>query len=907
MSDPFDTHTRRQVILDAWRASPTRFREDANAEEDLVRGAYADRLLVELVQNAADSAAQAGVPGTLRFRLIQEPECGWVLSAANTGAPLDAAGVDTLTALRASAKRDGTTAGRFGVGFSAVLAVSDAPELRSRTGGIRFSAEETRRLVATVPHLAEEMARRSGAVPVTRLPWPAPTPPAEGFDAEVWLPLRDADAVKAVADALAEFDPALLLAFPELAVVDLNGRVIRRSSSGSMITLDEDGVPTRWRLVRREGELPGDLLADRPVEERVRTAWSMLAAVPVTTEGKVAPPAVRQVIHAPTPSDEPLSLPVRLIGTFPLDVGRRRVPSGPLTAWLAERAGEVIADLIIELADHPEVLQLAPAPGLATAPLDAAIRDACAARLRQRAWLPVVTPDGSLARDSEGAILPVEPGRAVSVPDPLVLPLADTLQGLLPEGWWNRTTAALLGDLGVRRLGIADLVPLITGLERSPQWWRRVYAALEATGLDLADREALAGLPVPLLDGRTAVGPADTLLPPEEELPAAVVDLGLRVVHPDAVHPLLERLGATPATAEAILTDPRVREAVLDAVQEGEPEDLAELATTVLSLVSAARLHTPVEEWLTELPLPAADGDWVAAADLILPDGQLVDLLVPSAPLRPVAPDWVARWGAAALTGVGVMDDFHLLEESMVDLADLEEIDLPAIDEWAEVVRATVGETEGAYLERLLAVRDLEWVRDDRWAEALQLLIRQPTREALVAPCSVVLPDGGRVLVPAYTRWWLGRQPLFSGRRPAELRTRDAVELEGLYDPAPVDSEVARLLGARSSLDDVLADRDAAVDLLDRLADPSRWVKPELLVEVYARLAAALAEEEIDLPGTVRVAPDRVAPASEVVVLDHPWLLDRLGNRYAISGGTDPVAVADLLELPLLSELPEKP
>src|SRR5690606_572445 len=146
---------------------------------------YADRLLVELVQNAADSAAQAGVPGTLRFRLIQEPESGWVLSAANTGAPLDAAGVDTLTALRASAKRDGTTAGRFGVGFSAGLAVSDAPELRSRTGGSRCPAEDTRRLGATVPHLAEEMARRSGAVPVTRLPWPAPTPRAEGFGAEV--------------------------------------------------------------------------------------------------------------------------------------------------------------------------------------------------------------------------------------------------------------------------------------------------------------------------------------------------------------------------------------------------------------------------------------------------------------------------------------------------------------------------------------------------------------------------------------------------------------------------------------------------------------------------------------------------------------------------------------------------
>ena len=49
---------------------------------------------------------------------------------ANTGAPLDAAGVSALAALRASAKRDDArSVGRFGVGFAAVLALSDAPRV----------------------------------------------------------------------------------------------------------------------------------------------------------------------------------------------------------------------------------------------------------------------------------------------------------------------------------------------------------------------------------------------------------------------------------------------------------------------------------------------------------------------------------------------------------------------------------------------------------------------------------------------------------------------------------------------------------------------------------------------------------------------------------------------------------
>ncbi len=45
---PFDTADIRQRVLEACTASPARFREDANAEEDLVLGGYRDRLLIEL-------------------------------------------------------------------------------------------------------------------------------------------------------------------------------------------------------------------------------------------------------------------------------------------------------------------------------------------------------------------------------------------------------------------------------------------------------------------------------------------------------------------------------------------------------------------------------------------------------------------------------------------------------------------------------------------------------------------------------------------------------------------------------------------------------------------------------------------------------------------------------------------
>ena len=48
--DPFDTAALRRRVLEAWAASPARFRVDANAEDDLVRGGAPGRLLLTLLE-----------------------------------------------------------------------------------------------------------------------------------------------------------------------------------------------------------------------------------------------------------------------------------------------------------------------------------------------------------------------------------------------------------------------------------------------------------------------------------------------------------------------------------------------------------------------------------------------------------------------------------------------------------------------------------------------------------------------------------------------------------------------------------------------------------------------------------------------------------------------------------------
>ncbi|WP_448627583.1 sacsin N-terminal ATP-binding-like domain-containing protein [Geodermatophilus sp. URMC 64] len=873
MADPFDTAAIRRRVLAAWTDSPARFREDANAEEDLVRGGYRDRLLVELAQNAADAATRAGVPGRLRLELA-----GDELRAANTGAPLDAAGVQALATLRASAKRDGpATVGRFGVGFAAVLAVSDEPAVVSTSGGVAFSAARTRDEVAAIAALTGEFARRDGAVPVLRLPWPTEGAPPEGFATEVVLPLRPG-AHSTVAAALEALEPELLLALPGLARIDVLADGVTRTLTCELSVPKariSDGTTTTWQVAQRTGELPAALLADRPIEERERRGYAVTWAVPL--DGELPG---RQVVHAPTPSDEPLSLPARLIAPFPLGPDRRHVLPGPVTDALVDVAADAYADLLAALPKDAAVLRLVPRVGLAAAELDAALGTAVLDRLRATAWLPVAGEADDVQR----------PDRAVALDDPTderVAVLTGVVPGLLPATWSRRTDAPALTALGVRRIGLSDVVEAVRGVQRPPSWWAALYAALAD-----ADREELGALPVPLADGRTAHGAAGVLLP-EAGLPAdRLGPLGLRLADPGAVEGpaarrLLERLGARPATAAAVLADPVVQAAVessVDAVDEGEIDDPGAFAEAVLALVAAARPRPGELPWLAELALPDADGGWAPAGELLLPGSPLAAVLEEGA-LGVLD----ARIGGdhEALRAVGVLDTFAL-----VSAADPDELDVDGAEEWADAVldRLPPG-TPPPEWPPVTAVRDLELVTD--WPGALRLLAALPA----AAWADVRLGD---VAVPGYLRWWLSTHPVLAGRRPDRLRDPRGTSLQGLYDEAEADDGLLDLLRPPASLDDVLADVDGALDLLARLGEPARTVRPELLRGVYARLAAALDGVDVDPPARVRVAPDRVA--ENAVVLDAPWLQPLVDAPLVPAGGA-PDAVADLLDLPLASEL----
>ncbi len=845
-------------------------------------------MVVELAQNAADAALRAGEPGSVLFRLGRRR-----LVVANTGAPLDRAGVEALSTLRASAKRDGTaTAGRFGVGFAAVRSVSDEPLIASTSGAVRWSLADARSIAGSVGSLAGELDRRGGDVPLLRLPFSADLAPVPGYVTAVVLPLRDDAAEAAVRAELAGLDPTLLLALPALAAVtvEVDSRLRRLTArgEGAAVVVEDDGEVTRWHVVRRTGRVDPALVADRPVEERARTGWAVMCAVPVGSDGapQPLPGSVPAVVRAPTPTDDPLSLPAVVTATWPLDSTRRRVATGPLRAALVEAAAGAYADVVREVATTPAVLDLVPV-GLAAGELDAALRATALDRLADTAFLPLAEDPQLRVRPREALALDLGP-TAVEV-------MAPVLAGLLPEPWARRL--APLAVLGVRRIGPAELVDALAALDREPAWWRSLYAALAETHLGAPERDALGALPVPLADGRLVSGPRGLLLPGDDVPAEAAGALGLRLVHPDAAHPLLRLLGATDASPRTLLDDPRLQAAVAASY---DAEDPSPLADAVLRLVAAGGLRPGELPQLADLALPADDGELYPAGELLLPGSPLAEVVDPDAPFGRVAAALVERWGPDVLSAVGVLDRFAVLRRADVPVDPAAaDSDLDGEDEWfADVLSALPEQPAPPVLAELVAVRDLELVAD--WARALPLL----PRDALAQPALAVLADGRRVEIPSYTRWWLARAPVIGGRRPRDLALAGS-DLGGLYDAAPVglDADVLALLGVRSSVEALLAEPDGAAELLDRLGDPARDVGRDAARTLHALLAAYDAPPP-DRVRAVRGGRLQVVDAGDAVVVDAPDLLPLVAPLAVVPAPLPSAGpVADLLDVPLAGEL----
>ncbi|WP_280498527.1 sacsin N-terminal ATP-binding-like domain-containing protein [Nocardia cyriacigeorgica] len=909
-------------MLAAWRDSPTRLREDAATEADLVRSGYRDRLLTELAQNAADAAAKAGTAG----RLAVWSDEG-TLRIANTGAPLDLSGVHALTALRASGKSDpATTVGRFGVGFTAVLTVSEEIEIRSTTGSLRFSRAETldalHQNVIAVPGDSGRTAGDHWRPPALRLVWPSSTGPAAGFDTEVVLRLRDDVDPQALLAAMRSEAADLLLELPALSGIRVGGDEFSSTTSDSAHHLQElriigPDLDQRWwqfRTARARWLLP------------VRDGRPM----------RVAP----DVLRAPTRSDEELSLPALLIADIAMQPDRRRLLPGAHVTELA--AG--YADFARALPPRDR-LTLVPVPGFARSEADGLLREAVIRELQTHSWLPVIAPTGQESRPtpasraeleafsepdlpdadrsssvggeapergrnpSPGAAprldhdvptdddpaaaqrfdLPGElradgsdavPTRASVFPDlspELATLLADILGPLVIPELSGGPHAEALSVLDVHRIGLARLAELSGGLDRAPSWWHDLYAALEPYVTDPLAVEELGALAVPLADGRLVTGPRTAVL--DDELPAPIPVHWARLIHPEAAHPLLSRLGARQATARDLLSDPGLRAELED--HPGDPD-----TTDAVLRLAATADPAQLPSWLGLLELPDDTGELRPADELLLPGAPLRAVLVADSPFGTVDQRLVDDHGPEALCAVGVGWDFAIVSETDPTGPDH---DLPDEEAWWAGLSEDPPE--------LIAVRDLDLVDDAAWPRALhQLAAGEPTRPLLADP-------------NGYTAWWLRRYAHIDGTPLGVLRHPGEPEFAGLL---PEFSAPGFARAEIDALRAVLADPasitpELAEALLAALADPAKTPSPQVAARTHALLAAAeehLDLTELELPDLVRALSGETVDPGEAMVLDQPWFGLAIPPRRLVVGAVESApALATLLDLPLVSEV----
>ncbi|GAA5066078.1 sacsin N-terminal ATP-binding-like domain-containing protein [Nocardia callitridis] len=986
-------------MIAAWRDSPTRLREDATTEADLVRAGYRDRLLTELAQNAADAATKANAPGRLSVWLD-----GRFLHIANTGAPLALSGVHALTALRASEKPGAAASvGRFGVGFTAVLSASEEIEVRSTTGSLLFSRSATRDALRTNGvRLPEGTAEEALAPPVLRLAWPSSVPPVAGADTEVVLRLDDQVDGAALLATMGAEAADLLLALPALRLLRLGAdefvsETVDLGGGLAEVRIDGPGGSQSWWQYRAP---------------RSRWLLPLRAGIPV--------PVAEDVLRAPTRSDEELSLPALLVADVAMQPDRRRLLPGTPVAELADGYADFARAL-----PPKHRLVLVPRPGFARSETDGLLREALIAELRTHAWLPVIvssssettgpegfgpdalastpnipralddlvesgtaealtdrrtTTEGATSKhresDSGGAGQPgagvasatpadragsahratsfgdganpdfeapsatdpaaatvstgtadwadlagdaptsrgaafesakaesptadadsvswdIRPGaeRGAATANTAVPTRASVFTDLTPDladllgdvigplviaELSERRYAEALGVLDVHRLGLARLAELSAGLERAPSWWRRLYAALEPFVVDPLSAEELGALAVPLADGRLVTGPRTVVL--DDELAAAIPVHWARLVHPEAAHPLLSRLGARGATVVDLLSDPGLRAELAD----GADPDTTDV---VLRLAASADAEA-LPEWLGALELTDATGQSRPADELLLPDAPLRELLVEDSPFGVVAESVVDRYGAQALRAVGVGWDFSVVVEDDPTGPDH---DLDDEDRW------WAGLSDEP--RRLAAVRDLDLVDADAWPEALWQLASDPRRRPLLTD-----RDG-------YTAWWLrthahiGGVPLGLSRHPSDS------EFVGLLPEFAVRGLVDDPAATRAVLADPASiSLELAAALLDALADPTRTPTPETISRTHALLAAAVADGRLDLadlhlPERVRVLSGAAVDPDAVFVLDQPWFgLAIPAGQLVLGDATTASSLAGLLDLPLVSE-----
>ena len=268
-----------EKTLKAYKEQPRLVDRDGKAEGFLARGGYAGRQLFELVQNSADSL-EGTAGGRIQIHLTPQ-----YLYCADEGSPIDKNGVTALMFQYISTKQGMDQIGRFGLGFNAVLEVTNNPEFFSRLGSFRFSRSDTMKQIKEHVPDAQSYPCLSLAYPIDPMPEFDRDPLLQNLSSWamniVRLPLKS-DKYEVLLEQIENFPPELLLFVKHIDKLRLDTDEYSSTSSISerdgLYFLNKDGDISTWKLFEKTYKLSNDALEDgRPVYESncCRITWAV--------------------------------------------------------------------------------------------------------------------------------------------------------------------------------------------------------------------------------------------------------------------------------------------------------------------------------------------------------------------------------------------------------------------------------------------------------------------------------------------------------------------------------------------------------------------------------------------------------------------------------------------------------
>lgn len=392
---------RQATALRTYEINPDLLEEHVNQEDSFRTGGYGQRQISELLQNAVDALTGARSSGTIEFRLA-----GGNLYCANEGLAFDEKGIRSVCAAFLSSKRDEDIIGRFGLGFKAVLGVSDNPQIFSHTASFEFNAPSTAELFANIPS-------PDGRFPLMRVPSlldaaheaasdPHLTELMTWASTIVKLPLmRDGARLR---EELNEFKTETLLFMKSVSQLNvslegagdgLSSVTHRREGdldSGEVLLHGPDKEPKSWLFAERQYEPTEDILKTLTATIARR---SMTVSYAVEKDGR----SLLGEVWAWFPLQERTT--TRGIFNAPWQVNDDRttlLPASALNRQMLEVCGELFIDVVAR-ASTPEDpgghLDLFPARGREIRSIaDSALSESIPRLARRRALIPDV--DGVL-------------------------------------------------------------------------------------------------------------------------------------------------------------------------------------------------------------------------------------------------------------------------------------------------------------------------------------------------------------------------------------------------------------------------------------------------------------------------------------------------------------------------------